>query len=134
MSDIHAGLGDRMTDKQKELLLLKVATGITVTYAVAAIVIALASDSQAMLLDGLYSMIDIAISFISIYVVTKIHQPPNEKYHFGYAKFESFMTAVDGLLLLALCCLTMITALQDLIHPDPVKHIEVIVGLSLIHL
>ena len=53
MSDIHAGLGDRMTDKQKELLLLKVATGITVTYAVAAIVIALASDSQAMLLDGL---------------------------------------------------------------------------------
>ena len=132
MSDIHAGLGDRMTDKQKELLLLKVATGITVTYAVAAIVIALASDSQAMLLDGLYSMIDIAISFISIYVVTKIHQPPNEKYHFGYAKFESFMTAVDGLLLLALCCVTMITALQDLIHPDPVKHIEVIVGFAFI--
>ena len=130
MSNIHIRLGSGLTDNQKELLLLKVATSITIVYAIIAITIALASDSQAMLLDGMYSMIDIAISFLSIYVVKKVHQPPNEKYHFGYAKFESFMTAVDGFLLLALCCFTLVTASQDLVHPDPVDHVGVIVGFS----
>jgi len=127
MSNVLSGLGGRLTDNQKELLLLKVATGITIAYTSIAIAIALISDSQAMLLDGMYSMIDIVVSLISIYVVKKVHQPPNENYHFGYSKFESFMTSVDGVLLLALCCFTMSTAVQDLIHPDPVKHVEVIV-------
>ena len=132
MSDTCTGSGKRMTNSQKELLLLKIATVITIVYAVIAITIAMVSDSQAMLLDGMYSMIDIVISFLSIYVVKKIHQPPNERYHYGYAKFESFMTAVDGFLLLALCCTTLATASQDLIHPDPVDHVGVIVGFAFV--
>lgn len=132
MSNTHIGLGSGLTDNQKELLLLKIATGITIIYTIIAIAIALVSDSQVMLLDGMYSMIDIAISFLSIYVVKKVHQPPNEKYHFGYAKFESFMTAVDGFLLLALCCVTLVTASQDLVNPDPVDHVGVIVGFAFV--
>ncbi len=127
MSNINRVFGSGLTDNQKELRILKVATIITITYAFIAVAIALVSDSQAMLLDGMYSMIDIVISCLSIYVVKKVHQPPDEKYHFGYAKYESFMTAVDGVLLLGLCCFTLGSAVQDLLHPDPVDHVELIV-------
>lgn len=127
MGNFFMTIGKDLTDNQKEVLLLKVATVITIVYATLAITIALISDSQAMLLDGMYSVIDVAISFLSIYVVKKIHQPPNERYHYGYAKFESFMTSVDGFLLLALCATTMVSASQDLMHPEPVEHVGIIV-------
>jgi len=35
-------------------------------------------------------------NFLSV-VVRKIHLPPNDKYNFGYAKYEPFMTAVDAI-------------------------------------
>lgn len=112
--------------QKKELLLLNVATGLTVIYAITAVVIALISDSMTLFLDGAYSVIDMLVSFAAIFVVRKLHEPPNERYHFGYAKLEPLMTAGDGLLLLSLCFMSILIALQDLLHPDPVQHVGVI--------
>jgi len=111
---------------RNELRLLKAATGLTVVYAIAAVIIALISDSMTMLLDGAYSVIDMFVSFAAVLVVRKLNEPPNEKYHFGYAKLEPLMTAADGLLLLFLCFMSITLAVQDLIHPDPVEHVGVI--------
>lgn len=110
----------------RELLLIRVATGLTVIYAVAAVIIAIISDSMTLMLDGAYSVIDMMISFAAIFVIRKLPEPPNEKYHFGYAKFEPLMTAADGLLLLFLCCMSIFIAVQDLVHPDPVEHLNTI--------
>jgi cation diffusion facilitator family transporter len=112
--------------ERKELLLLKVATGLSVVYAIVAVIIAIISDSMTLFLDGAYSVIDMFVSFAAILVVRKLHEPPNEKYHFGYAKLEPLMTAADGLLLLFLCLMSIILAVQDLVHPDPVEHVGVI--------
>jgi cation diffusion facilitator family transporter len=112
--------------KRKELLLLKVATGLTVFYAMAAVMIAVISDSMTLFLDSAYSVIDMFVSFGAVLVVRKLHEPPNERYHFGYAKLEPLMTAADGLLLLFLCVMCIILAIQDLVHPDPVQHVGAI--------
>jgi predicted Co/Zn/Cd cation transporter (cation efflux family) len=48
--------------KRKELLLLKVATGLTVFYAMAAVMIAVISDSMTLFLDSAYSVIDMSTS------------------------------------------------------------------------
>lgn len=112
--------------QRKELLLLKAATGLTVVYAAIAVIIAIISDSMTLLLDGAYSVIDMAVSFAAIFVVRKLQEPPNERYNFGYAKFEPLMTAGDGLLLLFLCFMSIFVALQDLMHPDPVEHVGII--------
>ncbi|MGV8057886.1 MAG: cation diffusion facilitator family transporter [Smithellaceae bacterium] len=116
----------RESYRRKELLLLKAATAATVVYAAVAVIIALISDSMTLLLDGAYSVIDMLVSFAAILVVRKLQEPPNERYHFGYAKFEPLMTAADGLLLLFLCFMSIFVALQDLMHPDPVEHVGVI--------
>ncbi len=112
--------------QKKELLLLKAATVLTVIYAIAAVIIAIISDSMTLMLDGAYSVIDMLVSFAAIFVVRKLNEPPNERYNFGYAKFEPVMTAADGLLLLFLCFMSIFVALQDLVHPDPVQHIGII--------
>lgn len=112
--------------KRNELRLLNTASGLTVVYAIAAVIIALISDSMTMLLDGAYSVIDMFVSFAAVLVVRKLNEPPNEKYHFGYAKLEPLMTAADGLLLLFLCFMSITLAVQDLIHPDTVEHVGVI--------
>mgnify|MGYP000976925968 CR=1 FL=1 len=112
--------------KRKELRLLNVASVLTVLYAIAVVIIALISDSMTLMLDGAYSVIDMFVSFAAILVVRKLNEPPNERYHFGYAKLEPIMTAADGLLLLFLCFMSIYLAVQDLMHPDPVEHVGVI--------
>lgn len=118
------------SNQREELLLLKTATGLTVVYAVIAVIIAIISDSMTLLLDGAYSVIDMAVSFGAIFVVRKLQEPPNARYNFGYAKFEPLMTAGDGLLLLFLCFMSIFVALQDLMHPDPVEHLGVILAFT----
>jgi cation diffusion facilitator family transporter len=113
--------------RRKELLLMNTATGLTVVYAIVAMAIAIISDSMTLLLDGAYSVIDMLVSFAAIFVVRKLYEPPNERYHFGYAKFEPLMTAGDGILLLCLCFMSIFAALQDLMHPDPVEHVGIII-------
>jgi cation diffusion facilitator family transporter len=112
--------------QRKELLLMNVASALTVVYAVVAVIIAIISDAMTLLLDGAYSVIDVLVSFTAIFVVRKLHEPPNDRYPFGYAKFEPLMTAADGLLLLFLCFMSIVTAMQDLMHPDPVEHVGII--------
>ena len=65
-------------------------------------------------------------------IVRKINEPPNENYHYGYAKYEPFMTAVDGLLIMAICAGSIVTSIQDIIHPEPVKHIRLIIIYSFV--
>jgi predicted Co/Zn/Cd cation transporter (cation efflux family) len=56
---------------------------------------------------------------------SKIHQPPNEIYQYGYAKYEPF-AAVDGLLIMAVCAGSIATSIQDIIHPM-VKYLQLII-------
>ena len=51
----------------------------------------------------------------------KLHEPANERYQFGYAKYEPLMTTVEGVLLAGACVGAIVYAVRDLIHPDPVE-------------
>ena len=85
-----------------------------------------------LMLDGLYGIADIAVALLAIAVVRKIHLPPNEKYNFGYAKYEPFMTAVDAILIITICAATIGASIQDIIHPDPMDNIHLVVIYALI--
>lgn len=115
-----------------ESFALQISFILSILYVVADITIAVITDSCTILLDGLYGIADIFVSFFAIVAVSKVTQPPNEKYHFGYAKFEPFMTALEGILILAVCVSTAVLAIQDIIHPEPVNHPSLIIWYSLI--
>jgi len=117
---------------ERELLILKVSTVLTIIYGIVGVTIAIMCDSMTLMLDGLYGIADIIVSLLAIAVVRKVHLPPNDKYHFGYAKYEPFMTAVDGILIVTICAATIFSSIQDIIHPDPIKNIHLAVIYSFV--
>jgi cation diffusion facilitator family transporter len=58
------------------------------------------SGSQAILLDGFFSLIGFAMALVTIRVARLVLQPPDKHFHFGYAQFEPFLNTVKGLLML----------------------------------
>ena len=116
----------------RELFVLKISTVLTIIYGVVGITIAIMCDSMTLMLDGLYSVADIVVSLLAIVVVRKVHLPPNEKYHFGYAKYEPLMTAVDGTLIVTICVATIFSSIQDIVHHEPMDNIRLAVIYSFV--
>ncbi|MBU9888395.1 MAG: cation diffusion facilitator family transporter [Candidatus Omnitrophica bacterium] len=117
---------------REELFVLKLSAVLTGVYGITGIVIAVMCDSMTLMLDGLYGVVDIFVSFFAIAVVRKVSLPPDEKYPFGYAKYEPVMTAVDGILIVAICAATVFSSVQDLIHPEPMANLRLAVGYSFV--
>ncbi|MFA6567927.1 MAG: cation diffusion facilitator family transporter [Victivallales bacterium] len=111
---------------------MKVSAALTVAFAIAGVFMAMITDSMSLLLDALYGVADMIISIAAVFAVRKIHAPADRKYHYGYAKLEPFMTGINGTLILALCCCTIITSIQDVLNADPVKYLHLIIAYSFI--
>ena len=112
---------------ERELFVLRFSVVLTMICGFTAVTIAVLCDSMTLMLDGLYGIADIAIALFAITVVRKIHLPPNEKYNFGYAKYEPLMTAVDATLITAICAATIVASIQDIAHPEPMDNIRLAV-------
>ena len=113
--------------ESQEDLALRLSLVLTVLFGIAAVAIALFSDSQTMTLEAITAGIDVTICILAIFVARKVHEPANQRYQFGYSKYEPLMTTVEGVLLAGACVGAIIYSIQDLIHPDPVDGAYVIV-------
>lgn len=113
--------------QQRELFALRLSSLLTILFAAGAFGIAGISDSETMTLEALSGVVDVLVSFLAIFVIRKIHEPANRRYHFGYAKYEPLMTAVEGILLAAVCAGAIGYAVRDLVHPEPVVHPHLVI-------
>ena len=120
------------TAQQEELLVLRFSSILTFLFSVCAVAVALLSDSETMSLEAMSGVVDVAVSLLAIFVVRKIHEPANSRYHFGYAKYEPLMVGLEGTLVAAVCLTAIAYAVRDLIHPDPVDdpHLVIIYALA----
>jgi cation diffusion facilitator family transporter len=117
--------------QNRELFILRLSTAVTVLFAVSTVTVAILSDSMTLMLNGLYGVADVTVSIIAIIVVEKIYLPPTRKYHYGYAKFEPVMTALQGILIITICAGSIVASLQDIVNPDPIAHSQLTVYFSL---
>ena len=125
-------MDSKTSNLELEVFVLRTASILTVLYAIVGIAIATICDSMTLIVDALYSVVDVIVSLLAIFIVRRIHEPPNENYQYGYAKYEPFMIAVEGLLIMAICAGSIVTSIQDIIHPEPVKHINLIIIYSFV--
>jgi len=63
----------------------------------------LLTDSEAVLLDGFFSLIGFVMGLLTIRVARLVKSPDDERFHFGYAAFEPLLNTVKGLIILAVC-------------------------------
>ncbi len=57
------------------------------------------TDSRAVLLDGMFSLIGAVVSVVAMRVARLVRQPDDEHFHFGYAAYEPMLNLTKGLLI-----------------------------------
>jgi len=76
----------------------------------------LATESDAIMLDGFFSLIGFVMALVTIRVARLVVQPADEHFHFGYAQFEPFLNAIKGLLMLGVAGFAVAGAVDSLVH------------------
>ncbi len=75
---------------------------------------AASSRSEAILLDGFFSLVAFVLSLLTIRVAKLVAGPADDWFHFGYAAFEPMLNTVKGLLLLGVCAFSLVSAVGAL--------------------
>ena len=76
---------------------------------------AASSASEAILLDGFFSLVAFVLSLLTIRVAKLVQGPADDWFHFGYAAFEPMLNTVKGLLLLGICGISLLSAIKALL-------------------
>jgi cation diffusion facilitator family transporter len=73
------------------------------------------AQSEAILLDGVYSFISLLMTFLAQRVSQLVHTPYTESFHFGFAHFEPMLNVVRILLILAITGFAAVSAIAALL-------------------
>lgn len=77
---------------------------------------AIVARSDAIMLSGFFSLISFAMGLLSLKVAYLVQLPGDERFHFGYAHFEPFLNAIKGLIILAVCAISLAGAIDAMLH------------------
>ena len=77
---------------------------------------AILTSSDAVLLDGLFSLVGFAIGLVSLRVATLVRRPDDELYHFGYAAYEPMVNLTKGLLMAFITIFALVSAVEVAVH------------------
>ena len=114
----------------RTLLLLSVVT------AVAAIVLKTAAwwvtGSVGLLSDAMESFVNLASALFALAMVTIAARPADEDHPFGHSKAEYFSSAFEGLMIAAAAVAIVWSALQRLLHPQPLEGVAVGIALTVV--
>jgi cation diffusion facilitator family transporter len=82
----------------------------------------LPTDSEAILLDGFFSLIGFAMGLLSLRVARLVQSPDDRHFHFGYAAFEPMLNTIKGLIILAVCLFAFSSSVGSVL--DGGRHIN----------
>ena len=73
------------------------------------------TNSEAVLIDGVYSLIFFVMALLSLKVSQLVQRPDNDLYPFGYVAFEPVLNLTKGLLILLVDVFAVIIAVKELV-------------------
>jgi len=94
---------------------IKLTVGGSLGMALLGLVFAALTDSDAILLDGAYSLINFVVALASLYVVRLVQRPDDLSFPFGYSVFEPMLNLAKGLLIVVVVVLALASAVQALL-------------------
>jgi len=93
---------------------LKVSIVVTALTGMAGIVAGVMIGSRAIIFDGMYSFVDVMLTFGALTVSKLIIKEPNRRFQFGYSHLEPLVAAVESAILVTVCIYAAINAVQGL--------------------
>ncbi|MFQ3630432.1 cation diffusion facilitator family transporter [Roseiflexus sp.] len=79
------------------------------------------TGSVGLLSDALESLVNLAAAVIALIALTIAAQPPDEDHTYGHEKAEYFSSGVEGALILIAAVSIAFTAIQRVLHPQPIE-------------
>jgi cation diffusion facilitator family transporter len=76
----------------------------------------LVTHSQAVLLDGAFSLIGALVGLVAVRVSTLVRRPDDEHFHFGYAAYEPMMNLSKGLLIGVVSLFALVVAVDAVLR------------------
>ncbi len=101
---------------EQEARALRLSVWMSLVMAALGIGFGLVTESDAIMLDGFFSLIGFVMALVTIRVARLVVQPADEHFHFGYAQFEPFLNAMKGLLMLGVAGFAFAGAVDAVIH------------------
>ncbi|MGF1723685.1 cation diffusion facilitator family transporter [Photobacterium nomapromontoriensis] len=117
----------------KERLALKMSLAGTVLLASLGVGYGLYVGSNAILLDGMFSLLSMGMTGLSLYTAYLVSKPDDKYFQFGYAHIEPLINVVNGLLILITCIFAFINGVQTIVsggHEIVLEHAMVYAVLS----
>ena len=93
---------------------LKVSIVVTALTGMAGIAAGVMIGSRAIIFDGMYSFVDVMLTFGALTVSKLIIKEPNRRFQFGYSHLEPLVGAVESAILATVCIYAAINAVQGL--------------------
>lgn len=87
----------------REKLALRLSLAGTVLMASSGLGIGLFVNSNAIVLDGLFSLLSMGMTGLSLYAAHLVTRPDDEQFQFGYSHLEPLITVLNGVVILAVC-------------------------------
>ncbi|HLU77663.1 MAG TPA: cation transporter [Burkholderiales bacterium] len=101
--------------KNEEQSALKCSIAVTAAIGLLGIVTGLIAGSQALVFDGMYSVVDVMLTFASLAVSKLLTQEGSERFQFGYWHLEPLLIALGSSILVIACLYAAVNAVQDLL-------------------
>ncbi len=110
------GRGYKRSPMQKntEQNTLKVSIALTVVLGVIGVASGLATGSQAMIFDGMYSFVDVAPTIVSLIVVKLLARGASHRFQFGYWHLEPLVAVLRDSILVIACIYAGVDAVKTL--------------------
>jgi len=82
---------------------------------VLAVVFALKSQSEAIMLDGFFNFVSFVMSLVTLHVSNLLRIPYDKHFQYGFMPFEPFVNVIKGLIILVVCGFALVSSIDALI-------------------
>lgn len=104
-----------MIDTTREQWLLKLSIGMTLSVGVIGVAAGLITRSSAIVFDGMYSLVDVVLTVVSLAVSRLVAREGSRRFQYGYWHLEPLVEALGGAILALSCIYAAINAVDGLI-------------------
>ena len=93
------------------------AISITATFTMAAlgVILGIVANSQAIIFDGIFAVIDASMTILSFFVARLLQRDGSRRFQYGFWHFEPLVAAFNGAVLLLLCLYAIVDAIRGLL-------------------
>ena len=101
-------------DTAREQRILKFSIGVTLAVSAVGFIGGLLVGSQAILFDGVYSLVDVALTLVSLSVLRLVAREQSPRFQYGYWHLEPMVEALGGVILSLACVYALANAVIGL--------------------